>query len=91
MNVCDLSRRYDGRFSFSLQKIDPRLDEFFQTLRSKVKIGIVGGSDYPKIAEQLGEGDDGENSVCKISQEELDKFTDTLRKFSAVGLKAEQR
>uniref|UniRef100_A0A672ZPY7 Phosphomannomutase n=1 Tax=Sphaeramia orbicularis TaxID=375764 RepID=A0A672ZPY7_9TELE len=34
------------------------LDEFFQTLRRKVKIGIVGGSDYSKIAEQLGEGDD---------------------------------
>ncbi|CAI5674595.1 unnamed protein product [Oreochromis niloticus] len=40
------------------QKIDPELDEFFQTLRKKVKIGIVGGSDYSKIAEQLGEGDD---------------------------------
>lgn len=43
-----------------LQKIEPQLDEFFQTLRRKVKIGIVGGSDYSKIAEQLGEGDDGE-------------------------------
>lgn len=27
-----------------------------------MKIGIVGGSDYSKIAEQLGEGDDGERS-----------------------------
>lgn len=27
-----------------------------------MKIGIVGGSDYSKIAEQLGEGDDGEPS-----------------------------
>lgn len=27
-----------------------------------MKIGIVGGSDYSKIAEQLGEGDDGEQS-----------------------------
>lgn len=49
-------------FPSSVQKIDPNLDEFFQTLRRKVKIGIVGGSDYPKIAEQLGEGDDGEHS-----------------------------
>ncbi|CAB1341882.1 unnamed protein product [Coregonus sp. 'balchen'] len=39
-------------------KIDPQLDEFFQSLRRKVKIGIVGGSDYSKIAEQLGEGDE---------------------------------
>lgn len=51
------------RVSCNLQKIDPKLDEFFQTLRRKVKIGIVGGSDYPKIAEQLGEGDDGEQAA----------------------------
>lgn len=44
-----------------MQKIDPRLDEFFQNLRRKVKIGIVGGSDYSKIAEQLGDGDEGED------------------------------
>lgn len=50
------------RSACNLQKIDPQLDEFFQTLRRKVKIGIVGGSDYSKIAEQLGEGDDGENT-----------------------------
>lgn len=36
------------------------MDQFLQILRRKVKIGIVGGSDYSKIAEQLGEGDDGE-------------------------------
>uniref|UniRef100_A0A672K7G2 Phosphomannomutase n=1 Tax=Sinocyclocheilus grahami TaxID=75366 RepID=A0A672K7G2_SINGR len=41
-----------------LQKIDPELDDFFQALRKKVKIGVVGGSDYSKIAEQLGEGDE---------------------------------
>lgn len=43
-----------------MQKIDPQLDAFFQSLRKKVKIGVVGGSDYSKIAEQLGEGDEGE-------------------------------
>lgn len=48
--------------AYILQKIDPTLDEFFQSLRRKVKIGIVGGSDYSKIAEQLGEGDEGERS-----------------------------
>lgn len=47
-------------FSDHLQKIDQQLDEFLQTLRRKVKIGIVGGSDFSKIAEQLG--DDGEHS-----------------------------
>ncbi|XP_056262606.1 phosphomannomutase 1 isoform X2 [Pseudoliparis swirei] len=48
----------DGTLTAPREKIEPQLDEFFQTLRRKVKIGIVGGSDYSKIAEQLGEGDD---------------------------------
>ncbi|XP_019960928.2 phosphomannomutase 1 isoform X1 [Paralichthys olivaceus] len=48
----------DGTLTRPREKIDSQLDEFFQTLRRKVKIGIVGGSDYSKIAEQLGEGDD---------------------------------
>ncbi|XP_068605587.1 phosphomannomutase 1-like [Brachionichthys hirsutus] len=48
----------DGTLTPPREKIDPQLDEFFQALRKKVKIGIVGGSDYSKIAEQLGEGDD---------------------------------
>ncbi|CAL8274911.1 unnamed protein product [Lota lota] len=48
----------DGTLTRPREKIDPLLDEFFQSLRRKVKIGIVGGSDYPKIAEQLGEGDE---------------------------------
>ncbi|XP_071241600.1 phosphomannomutase 1-like isoform X1 [Salvelinus alpinus] len=48
----------DGTLTPPREKIDPKLDEFFQSLRRKVKIGIVGGSDYSKIAEQLGEGDE---------------------------------
>lgn len=55
-------------FACGLQKIDPQLDEFFQTLRRKVKIGIVGGSDYSKIAEQLGEGDDGEHTFSCLNK-----------------------
>ena len=39
-----------------LQKIDPEVAAFLQKLRSRVQIGVVGGSDYSKIAEQLGEG-----------------------------------
>ncbi|XP_028310463.1 phosphomannomutase 1 [Gouania willdenowi] len=48
----------DGTLTAPREKINPQLDEFFQILRKKVKIGIVGGSDYSKIAEQLGEADD---------------------------------
>lgn len=36
------------------------MDKFLQELRERVQIGVVGGSDYSKIAEQLGEGDEGE-------------------------------
>ncbi|XP_077308656.1 phosphomannomutase 1 isoform X2 [Lithobates pipiens] len=39
------------------KKVDPEVDIFLQKLRQRVKIGVVGGSDYSKIAEQLGEGD----------------------------------
>eukprot|EP00066_Takifugu_rubripes_P030529 XP_011619795.1 PREDICTED: phosphomannomutase 1-like [Takifugu rubripes] len=51
----------DGTLTPPREKIDQQLDEFLQTLRGKVKIGIVGGSDYSKIAEQLG--DNGEHSL----------------------------
>ncbi|XP_035259773.1 phosphomannomutase 1-like isoform X1 [Anguilla anguilla] len=48
----------DGTLTPAREKIDPQLDEFFQSLRRKVKIGVVGGSDYSKIAEQLGNGEE---------------------------------
>ncbi|KAM9779919.1 phosphomannomutase 1 [Neosynchiropus ocellatus] len=48
----------DGTLTAPREKIEAPLDEFFQALRRKVKIGVVGGSDYSKIAEQLGDGDE---------------------------------
>ncbi|XP_035380982.1 phosphomannomutase 1 isoform X2 [Electrophorus electricus] len=45
----------DGTLTLPREKIDPQLEVFFQSLRTKVKIGVVGGSDYSKIAEQLGD------------------------------------
>ncbi|XP_072889938.1 phosphomannomutase 1 isoform X3 [Hemitrygon akajei] len=48
----------DGTLTPARQKIAPELDAFLQGLRKKVKIGVVGGSDYAKIAEQLGEGEE---------------------------------
>ncbi|XP_058874788.1 phosphomannomutase 1-like [Acipenser ruthenus] len=48
----------DGTLTPAREKIDPQLDAFLKILRRKVKIGVVGGSDYNKIAEQLGEGDE---------------------------------
>ncbi|XP_056653414.1 phosphomannomutase 1 isoform X1 [Monodelphis domestica] len=48
----------DGTLTPARQKIDPEVAAFLQELRGRVKIGVVGGSDYSKIAEQLGEGDE---------------------------------
>lgn len=48
----------DGTLTPARQKIDPEVSAFLQKLRSRVQIGVVGGSDYSKIAEQLGDGDE---------------------------------
>ncbi|KAM5148246.1 phosphomannomutase 1 [Mantella aurantiaca] len=48
----------DGTLTPARKKVDQEVDIFLQKLRKRVKIGIVGGSDYSKIAEQLGEGDE---------------------------------
>ncbi|MBN3271502.1 PMM2 Phosphomannomutase, partial [Polyodon spathula] len=37
------------------QRVTPEMDSFLQRLRQKVKVGVVGGSDFEKIKEQLGE------------------------------------
>lgn len=41
-------------FLFAMQKITKEMDDFLQKLRQKVKIGVVGGSDFEKVQEQLG-------------------------------------
>uniref|UniRef100_A0ACB8FNI1 Phosphomannomutase 1 n=1 Tax=Sphaerodactylus townsendi TaxID=933632 RepID=A0ACB8FNI1_9SAUR len=48
----------DGTLTPPRQKIEPEVAEFLEELRKRVMIGVVGGSDYAKIAEQLGEGDE---------------------------------
>ena len=42
-----------------LQVITPDMKEFILRLKEKAVIGIVGGSDLPKMEEQMG-GDGGE-------------------------------
>ena len=34
------------------------MDNFLQELKKKVLVGLVGGSDFVKIAEQMGNHDD---------------------------------
>ncbi|XP_004676487.2 PREDICTED: phosphomannomutase 1 isoform X1 [Condylura cristata] len=51
-------KRWEPRSWRPPQKIDPEVAAFLQKLRGRVQIGVVGGSDYSKIAEQLGEGDE---------------------------------
>lgn len=45
----------DGTLTAPRQKATPEMSEFLQKLRSRVKVGVVGGSDLCKIKEQLGE------------------------------------
>lgn len=41
-------------FLFETQKITKDMDCFLQKLRQKIKVGVVGGSDFEKVQEQLG-------------------------------------
>jgi len=43
----------DGTLTKARQRITPSMEEFLMKLREKVKIGLVGGSDIIKIAEQM--------------------------------------
>ncbi|XP_051819591.1 phosphomannomutase 2 [Antechinus flavipes] len=45
----------DGTLTAPRQKITKEMDDFLQKLRQKIKIGVVGGSDFDKVQEQLGD------------------------------------
>ncbi|XP_056389699.1 phosphomannomutase 2 [Hyla sarda] len=45
----------DGTLTAPRQKVTSVMAEFLQNLRKKVKVGVVGGSDFEKIKEQLGD------------------------------------
>ncbi|CAL1546197.1 unnamed protein product [Lymnaea stagnalis] len=44
----------DGTLTPSRQLVKPHVEEFLQQLKQKVLVGLVGGSDFVKIAEQMG-------------------------------------
>jgi len=48
----------DGTLTASRQKITQDMKEFMSELRTKMSVGIVGGSDLKKIVEQLGNSTD---------------------------------
>ncbi|XP_030315520.1 phosphomannomutase 2 isoform X4 [Calypte anna] len=49
----------DGTITAPRQKITAEMAAFLQQLRQKVKVGVVGGSDFEKIKEQLGDDENG--------------------------------
>lgn len=51
----------DGTLTAPRQRIEPIMEEFMEKLKQKVTVGLVGGSDLPKILEQLG----GETALAK--------------------------
>ena len=40
---------------FEISQVSEEMSAFIKNLRSKITIGVVGGSDFPKQKEQLGE------------------------------------
>ncbi|XP_048868981.1 phosphomannomutase 2 isoform X1 [Brienomyrus brachyistius] len=44
----------DGTLTAARQRVTPDMEEFLANLRKKVRVGVVGGSDFSKIKEQLG-------------------------------------
>uniref|UniRef100_A0A3P9N847 Phosphomannomutase n=1 Tax=Poecilia reticulata TaxID=8081 RepID=A0A3P9N847_POERE len=48
----------DGTLTAARQSVTPEVKAFLEKLRTRVRVGVVGGSDLSKIKEQLG--DDGE-------------------------------
>ncbi|KAG8189726.1 hypothetical protein JTE90_019674 [Oedothorax gibbosus] len=47
----------DGTLTPSRQTISPEMKDFLKELGKKATIGLVGGSDFCKIAEQMDEGE----------------------------------
>ncbi|CAH2306750.1 phosphomannomutase 2 [Pelobates cultripes] len=45
----------DGTLTTPRQKVTTEMADFLHNLRKRVKVGVVGGSDFDKIKEQLGE------------------------------------
>lgn len=66
----------DGTLTLPRLTVQPEMTTFLDDLKSRVTIGIVGGSDFKKIEEQLNSGD---------GRSVLDKFHYT---FSENGLMA---
>lgn len=44
----------DGTLTAARQSVTSDMDEFLQRLKTRVRVGVVGGSDLVKIKEQLG-------------------------------------
>lgn len=45
----------DGTLTAPRQRVTPHMSQFLGLLRSRVRVGVVGGSDLSKIKEQLGD------------------------------------
>lgn len=45
----------DGTLTNSRQKMTPDMEEFLVSIKDKVILGIVGGSDFAKASEQIGD------------------------------------
>lgn len=70
-------------FFCEMQKITKEMDDFLQKLRQKVKIGVVGGSDFEKVQEQLG--NDGELYIANYILIRVTSYDDTETRSHGVS------
>jgi phosphomannomutase len=59
----------DGTLTKPRQIITPEIDQFLEQLKTRVQVGLVGGSDLVKISEQLGaKSDDPQEAIAELVQ-----------------------
>ena len=82
----------DGTLTPSRLVIKPEMKEFLLKLKEKVVIGIVGGSDLPKMQEQMGGDDVTQMYDCVFSENGLVAYKEgklygkmSIKKFMGEG------
>lgn len=53
------------------QRVTPEMKAFLEKLRTRVRVGVVGGSDLSKIKEQLGDDGEEEEELSGVRGEGL--------------------
>ncbi|KAK7254773.1 phosphomannomutase [Aureococcus anophagefferens] len=75
----------DGTLTPARKTISPEMRAFMQTLRGKITVGVVGGSDFPKQKEQLGEDVTSHKVTLPVKRGTFIEFRTGMLNISPVG------